>query len=182
MIIEFRVRFHAPFRIASGSGSDGKDLAVDGDEPLNASHIKGRMKASCRTVLGLDEATIEEVFGSVSSESPWTWMSARSVSGWDTSGTRHRVAVDPVTHTAIVDHLVRTQYVVAETATFQVEAFGAIPADRLPVHAAVIRCSGAAVHEIGGWRRRGLGWVGIEVTGDNNLDTDLDILAREGAA
>ena len=182
MIVEFHVRFHAPFRIASGTGSDGKDLAVDVDEPLNASHIKGRMKASCRTVLGLNDEVIDEVFGSSSSESPWTWMSARPVSEWDTSGTRHRVMIDPMTHTAIVDHLVRTQYVVADAATFYVEAFGVIPPHRLSVHAAVIRCSGAAVHEIGGWRRRGLGWVGVEVVGDHDLSADLDILAREVVA
>jgi hypothetical protein len=51
----------------------------------------------------------------------------------------------------------------APAARFQISRVGMLDARALTEadHVLVLRCAAAAVHGLGAWRRRGLGWVGI---------------------
>lgn len=180
--VSFTVTFHSPFRVGASTGQDGVDLMVDVAEPLAGDHLKGLMRAAARDVLRLTDASVNEVFGSRSSPSPWAWSAAEleSDGGWDL-GTRHRVAIDESTHSARKDHLVLGQHAWTPKATFCVEQKAFVTISRHEAQLVVLRCAGAAVHNIGGWRRRGLGWVGI--TPERAItENDLRALDRAGAA
>jgi hypothetical protein len=174
--VGFTVVFHGPFRVGAAYARDGLGAAVDRDTPLPADHLKGLMRAAARDVLGLDTAQVREVFGGSGvggRDGPcaWSWSAAQPTGGW-TFGIRHRVAVDADSHTATRDMLVAAEYAYAESARFEVTLMGALPADRLAWHRLVLRATGAAVHGLGSWRRRGLGWVGIV---PDDLLTDAEI-------
>lgn len=177
--VGFTVTFHSPFRVGASSGDDGVDVMVDAAEPLAGDHLKGLMRAAARDVLRVTESSISEVFGSRSSPSPWSWSAAEPDRKWEL-GTRHRVATDDATHSALTDHLVLGQHAWSPTATFRVDQKSFIETHRHSAQVALLRCSGAAVHNVGGWRRRGLGWVGITPE-PRIITSDLRSLDRAGA-
>jgi hypothetical protein len=117
------------------------------------------MRAAVRS-LGLPAAPVAEVFGSAAAPSPWAWYAATPVGSWEFS-LRNRVQIDPDSGTAKKDHLVLGEQAWAAQARFEVVQAGALPADRADTHVLVLRCAATAVHSLGAWRRRGLGWVGI---------------------
>ena len=61
--LSFQVRFHGPFRVGTGHGREGVDAAIDPDDPLPASHLKGLMRASARKLLLPADSLLDEVFG-----------------------------------------------------------------------------------------------------------------------
>jgi hypothetical protein len=68
----------------------------------------------------------------------------------------------------------------ARSARFTVTRIGsAHPGQRLGEadQMRILRCAAAAVHGLGAWRRRGLGWVGI--TPDDAGITSQDVLALQ---
>lgn len=178
--VTFTVTFHSPFRVGASSGDDGLDLMVDAAEPLAGDHLKGLMRAAARDVLRLTASSISEVFGSRSRPSPWAWSAAEPDRMWEL-GTRHRVAIGEATHSALKDHLVLGQHAWSPTATFRVDQKLFVETDRHAAQVALLRCSGATVHNVGGWRRRGLGWVGIAPE-PTITSSDLRLLNRAGAA
>lgn len=157
----FTVTFHSPFRVGSAYARDGIDAALDRHDPLPPDHLKGLMRAAAAGLLGLPAALVGEVFGSPASPSPWSWTSAAPGGGWEFS-VRNRVTIDPVSHSAVKDCLVVGEQAWAPTARFEVIQAGPLGSGDGGRHALILRCSGAAVHGLGSWRRRGLGWVGIE--------------------
>jgi hypothetical protein len=167
-VINFTVSFHGPFRVGAAYARDGVDAALDHDEPLPADHLKGVMRAAACSLLaidGQDPWAVAEVFGSARAPSPWSWSSATvdEASGqtW-TISRRHRVTIDPDTHSARKDHLVLGEQAWAPTAGFQVARVGLLNGTLAEdEHVLILRCAAAAVHGLGAWRRRGLGWVGI---------------------
>jgi hypothetical protein len=165
-VLSFTVAFHSPFRVGAAYARDGIDAAVDPADPLPADHLKGVMRAAAAQLLGSPaHPAIGAVFGSPRTASPWAWSQATPLGqpAW-TITRRHRVTIDPQTHSASKDHLVLGEQAWAPQARFTVSRTGAIPGpDGLPesTHATLLRCAAAGVHGLGGWRRRGLGWVGI---------------------
>lgn len=183
--IEFSVAIHSGFRVGAAYGRDGVDLAVDVEDPLPATHLKGIMRASAVelvTLLDVAPELFDVVFGSVAMPSSWSWSGARPRAGAEwTVSTRHRVEIDPVAGAARKDHLVRAHRVDTRAATFAVHrlhgdsdgTFGGLAAEE-----ALLRVSARYTHHLGAWRRRGWGWVDIrpEPDDDSLLDADLDLL------
>jgi CRISPR/Cas system CSM-associated protein Csm3 (group 7 of RAMP superfamily) len=164
-VLGFNVSFHSPFRVGAAYASDGVAAALDERDPLPPDHLKGMMRAAAVNLLGQHQV-VAEVFGSAAAPSSWSWSSAtldgQTVQEWSVSR-RHRIAIDRDTHTARKDHLVLGEQAWAPTARFEVARAGLLDAAALAEsdHVLVLRCAAAGVHGLGGWRRRGLGWVGI---------------------
>ncbi|HET9894381.1 MAG TPA: RAMP superfamily CRISPR-associated protein [Streptosporangiaceae bacterium] len=181
-VLSFSVVFHSPFRVGSAYARDGLDAALDQHDPLPPDHLKGLMRDAARS-LGLPERQIGEVFGSPKTPSPWSWSSAVPVQDWQ-FGFRHRVAIDNETHSALKDQLVLGEQAWAESATFEVSQTGLIAPQATARQVLLLRCAASAVHGLGSWRRRGLGWVGI-TPGDGQLTeaevTELLRLAQADA-
>ena len=153
----FTITFYGPFRVGAAYARDGIDAAIDHDDPLPADHLKGVMRDAAAAVLGARHPKLAEVFGSAKKPSPWAWSSARTGDGeWHISN-NYRVEIDPDTHSAKKDHLVFGEQAWPRQAAFTVTG----PASPDEDHLLVLRCAAAAVHGLGAWRRRGLGWVGI---------------------
>jgi hypothetical protein len=181
----FTVSFYSPFRVGAAYARDGVDAALDQHDPLPADHLKGLMRAAAVSLLGQDRAggqrihwVVQEVFGSPRTPSPWSWSSAipdtPAGQGWSITR-RHRVTIDPGTHSALKDHLVLGEQAWAPAARFQISRAGLLDAGTLAEadHVLVLRCAAAAVHGLGAWRRRGLGWAGI--TPDDGTVSTADV-------
>jgi CRISPR/Cas system CSM-associated protein Csm3 (group 7 of RAMP superfamily) len=162
-VLGFTVTFHAAFRVGAAAARDGTQAPVDRDDPLPADHLKGIMRAVAVDLLGhRDHWAVGEVFGTTTAPSPWSWSSAEpSVGGEWEFGSRHRVAIDSGTHSARKDQLVRAEQAWTEEARFTVAQTGVLDSADEAIHILVLRCAAAGAHGLGGWRRRGLGWVGI---------------------
>lgn len=171
--LNYTLTFHTPFRVGASHGRDGTHLLVDTDEPVAAAHLKGLMRAAATMVLQLPDHLVDQVFGarvprrpgiaarSGGPQCPWAWSAAQPLQQWGRPRLRTRISIDPEHHAVREDHLVVAEQLPATTATFTVTRHRALSADQIETHLLVLRCAGAAVHGLGGWRRRGLGWVGI---------------------
>ncbi|WP_066913585.1 hypothetical protein [Millisia brevis] len=160
--IGFTITFHTPFRVGTTSGRDGVDITVDREEPLGADHLKGLMRYAAQHVLDLPAEVFGAVFGSPGTPSPWAWTAAAAPGGnWGELGAGHRIEIDEVTHAVREDHLVLGEYLHPTRAEFTVSRHRYLEPADVETHTVILRCAGAAVHGLGGWRRRGLGWVGI---------------------
>ena len=168
--LRFTMAFHSPFRVGSAYARDGVDAALDRHDPLPPDHIKGLMRAAAAGLLGLPGPHVDEVFGSPRSPSSWSWSSAQPEEQWAFSH-RHRVTIDPGTRSAVKDHLVLGEQAWARHAWFEITQVGWLPPDRASQHALILRGAASAVHSLGSWRRRGLGWVGV-VPVDGPLSAD----------
>ncbi len=160
-VLSFTVTFHSPFRVGSAYARDGVDAALDRHDPLPPDHLKGLMRAAADDLLGPASDAVFQVFGSRRNASPWAWSSAQpGEPGWVFSF-RHRVQIDTDRHSARKDHLVLGEQAWAHQARFEIRRVGALDDGALARHVLVLRCAASAVHGLGSWRRRGLGWVGI---------------------
>lgn len=169
-VVSFTVVFHGPFRVGSTYARDGVDAALDRHDPLPPDHLKGLMRASAVDLLGMPTKFVDEVFGCVENPSPWSWSSAMPDDGWVFSH-RHRVAIDRESGSARKDHLVLGEQAWTGRARFEVTRVGAVAGEDLRRHVLVLRAAGSAVHGLGSWRRRGLGWVGV-TPDDGHLTRD----------
>jgi hypothetical protein len=174
--LSFTVTFHSPFRVGSAYARDGVDAALDRHDPLPPDHIKGLMRAAASDLLGLRQAEVDEVFGSPAAPSPWSWSSAQPAGGdWEFSF-RHRVAIDRDTHSARKDHLVLGEQAWTGQTRFSIHRTGALEDAARDRHVLILRCAAAAVHALGSWRRRGLGWVGVVPDGEPVSTGDIETL------
>lgn len=179
-VLGFTVTFHEPFRVGSAYARDGVDAALDRHDPLPADHLKGLMRAAASDLLGLPATQVADVFGSPGTQCPWSWSSARPAEAWRFTF-RHRVAIHEPSHAALKDHLVLGEQAWAGSARFEIRQVGAVPTDRVDHDVLVLRCSAAAVHGLGAWRRRGLGWVGIvPADGPVGADDVAELLTAAG--
>ena len=165
-VVGFTISFYGPFRVGAAYARDGVDAALDEHDPLPADHLKGVMRAAAVSLLGTGEdggRVVAEVFGSARTPSPWSWSSATldSQAGqqWSISR-RHRVEIDPDTHSAIKDHLVLGEQAWAPAARFQVSRVGLLDAGAL---AEARSCAGLAVRGRGRARpgRLAASWAGL---------------------
>ncbi|HSV64354.1 MAG TPA: hypothetical protein VLJ59_00410 [Mycobacteriales bacterium] len=178
--LEFVVRFHTAFRVGSTYARDGVDAALDRHDPLPADHLKGLMLAAAVDLLGRKEA--EGVFGSAAQPCAWSWTSAHvdDPEGWRFDH-RHRVKIDEKTHSASKDQLVLGEQAFAPTARFTVHRVRHLDSADESWQVLVLRASASAVHGIGAWRRRGLGWVGIEPAAGQVTAADVATLLTRTA-
>ena len=180
-VLVFTITFHSPFRVGAAYAKDGVHAAIDRDDPLPADHLKGVMRAAAVQLLGSPaHPAIGAVFGSPRAPSPWAWSHAVPLgqAGW-TITRRHRVTIDSQTHSAAKDHLVLGEQAWASQARFAITRAGMIPGDDgLPetTHTTLLHCAAAGVHGLGGWRRRGLGWVGIASDASPVTTADIELI------
>lgn len=156
--------FHGPFRVATGTGRPGIDTAVDRDNLLPASSLKGVMKDSAERLLPGLTGLVEAVFGGPRCPTAWGWGAAGFGDEQPVVTRRARVALDETSGAAKRDHLLYGEEVWASTAEFTVTQHGPLPEPDGPAldrdgHLAVLACAAAGVHSLGAGRRRGLGWV-----------------------
>lgn len=180
-VLSFTVTFHSTFRVGAAYARDGIHAAIDPADPLPADHLKGVMRAAAAQLLGSPgHPAISAVFGSPRTTSPWAWSHATPLGQPDWTITRrHRVTIDGQTHSAVKDHLVLGEQAWAPQGRFAVTRAGVIPGeDGLPetAHTTLLRCAAAGVHGLGGWRRRGLGWVGIASDTAPVTAEDIDLI------
>lgn len=161
--LRFEVRFHTPFRVASGVAGDSADTTIDWAAPLPASSLKGVMLSAARDLLRLPPDWVKEVFGADRQPSPWSWSDAvpSTRSGDVKIRTRARIRIEPDTGTVAPGALAYGQEMLAHRAEFTIERSGWIPPANRSDHQHVIVASARAVTAVGGDRRRGLGWVSV---------------------
>lgn len=158
--MRFQISFHGPFRVAAGAASDGLDDTFDAHNPLPASSLKGLMRAQATHLLTVRKEVVDEVFGSRRLCSPWWWSDATVPASPARVRTRIRIGDD--THTTVSGALLTAgELWPTEAAFFDVEPRDPIPAERIPVHEAVLAAAARAIIALGSDRRRGLGWVSV---------------------
>lgn len=161
--IRLTYRFHSPFRVGAAGARHGLDLTIDPDEPLPTSHLKGLFRSTARDLLGIPDALVDAVFGSPQQPCPWAWSAVAPDGPWQRT-TRHRVHLDPQTHTAVADRLVHGERCWTPTATSTITWWGR-PGRPGPTddEVLVLRAAAAGTRHIGSWRRRGMGHVTVAV-------------------
>lgn len=177
--LTFEVDFHQWFRVGAAFGLDGLDVTIDHDDPLPADHLKGLMRTEAEALLAhghVDQALIDSVFGNTAQASPWTWMGATPASRPWTFATRERVSLDAQTHTALKDALVSGEVAWCPTSRFEVRQSRHVPDADRERQTALLTVSAAAVHHVGAWRRRGLGWVTVRPLRSSVTQSTLQVL------
>ena len=89
------VTAHGPLRVATGHAGRGLDAVVDRDR-VPASSLKGVMRATATHLLALPTPTVDRLFGTATSASPWAWsdVDLRSPDVSASVASRVRVAID----------------------------------------------------------------------------------------
>ncbi|WP_326794936.1 RAMP superfamily CRISPR-associated protein [Streptomyces sp. NBC_01808] len=158
------ITFHGPFRVATGRSRPGIDAAVDPDELLPASSLKGLMRDSAERLLPGAKGIADAVFGTARHPSAWAWEGASFPDPPPRIRVRAQVSLDEETGAAKHGHLLYGEEVWARAAEFTVYRHTRLPRVAGPElgesdHLTVLACAAAGVHALGGGRRRGLGWV-----------------------
>lgn len=177
--MRFTVEFHGPFRVGTGESARGSDDAVDTNDPLPASGIKGAMRAAAAGI-GVKETLIDEVFGTAASASPWAWVAGYD---WQWSGQstepdpqqRIRIRIDEATGTVEDGGLFNVEALWPTNCAFDIDQIGHVAADLTELHQAVLRNAARAVHSLGADRTRGFGWVTVKSGHANNAETTDDM-------
>lgn len=159
--LSFDITFHSWFRVGADVGRDGLDIAVNRDNPLPARHLKGLMRAEAVGLVG--QRTTDEVFGTTGDHGRWAWTDADPLNGatWEFHRS-NRVEIDPQVHAAVGDHLVFAEDVgLTGCARFCIDQMARMDQATLQRDTLVLRAASLAVHAVGGWRNRGMGWVSV---------------------
>jgi CRISPR/Cas system CSM-associated protein Csm3 (group 7 of RAMP superfamily) len=163
--MRFTITFHGPFRVAAGAASDGLNATYDAANPLPSSSLKGVMRASAKTTLGIQARLVNEIFGDKTTPSPWWWSDAVLQSG--PAGNpgperiRTQLRIDPATFTAAATAVRTSGELWPPGARFEVRRRGEVPGERVALHEAVLAASARTITALGSDRRRGLGWVSV---------------------
>lgn len=162
--LEFSIRFHSPFAVATGVARDGMDTSIDHDNPLPSTAIKGLLKAQLLH-LNVPEKTVASIFHH-GEDSGWIFSDAEIHRSPDTGDgvnlwTRVKVSEGGRAEQRM---LMVGEQAGADTGSFTItwDGAGAAPADQVRALRAAARC----VTSLGSHRRRGLGWVSIVDTHD----------------
>jgi hypothetical protein len=137
------------------------------------------MRATAAHLLALPTATVDRLFGTTTSASPWAWsdvdLRSPDVSAYVAS--RVRVAIDSDTGTVRDGALMHAEELWLDGApVFRIEQIDHVadPARDGRLLAAIAR----AVPSVGASRRRGLGWVSLRPVLD---DTGAELTAQQAA-
>lgn len=174
----FDIAFHTPFRVGTGSASNGLDDSVNRNNPLPGSSLKGLMRAASRDVLAAPDDLINSVFGTERLESPWAWTDAVLESA--KVQVQARIKIDEATGTVEKDFLFIAEQIESQGAHFEVVQRSRLGAPELLRHEALLNLAAVAVRQIGADRRRGLGWVTISPSAGPADITRLLTLVRGG--
>ena len=164
--MQFTVKFNGPFAVSTGAASVGVDAAVDRAHLLPATAVKGVMRAAAQHLLQLPSTIVEQVFGGRGTTSPWSWSTPEFRDHEVVR--RARLAIDPATRTAAEGHLLLSEEVWADQATFEIRQSGYV--DDVSRHELVLAAAATSVHSLGRDRRRGHGWV--TVSADHPLSNE----------
>lgn len=184
--LSFSIRFHGPFRVATGLAAPGVDATVDLRHPLPATAMKGLARHAARVQLALPSDLVDDVFGTAAHPSPWSWGDGQFPPGALVTSVQAQVRIDPTTGTA---HAAERALLFGEqlwckpnvTATLDVELTSALPRERLEDHLAVVVGAMCSVHSLGSSRRRGLGRVTVRLEGTTGPGAG-DMLGTDWAA
>ncbi|SHJ61035.1 hypothetical protein SAMN02745244_02881 [Tessaracoccus bendigoensis DSM 12906] len=166
MRLTFKVDFHGPFIVSTGSASDSLDHTVDEEEPFPSSELKGLLRAHAKTWLGIPERVVGEIFGTATANGAWIFSSVSVqkmqqiddlAPGLDPS-IWNRVTVDSDGR-AQERALVSGRQVWASEGEFAAtwDGAGEVPT----AHMLVIRAAARDIVSVGMNRRRGFGWVTV---------------------
>lgn len=158
--LAFTATFETQVTPASGTGREGIDVAIHKHEPIGGDRIKGLMRADAARMLQLPADVLDPVFGTASSDSPWSWTTDEIGTTWS-EHIRHRVAIDPETDAVELGNIASAQTTWAKAWRFSVEQRAWIEPTDVTWHQLVLRASASSVKHLGLWRRRGYGWLGI---------------------
>ncbi len=165
MTLVFDIRFHTPFRVATGNAGDGGNSMVDPSSLLPASSLKGIMRWTAQHLLSISRTVVKEVFGEPHQASAWSWSDASiAQAADDIIRSRARIQISDDTGTVEKGALAIAEEVLATQASFAIRRRGFVPAGRADLHKDVLLASARAVTSLGGDRRRGLGWVSVTPT------------------
>lgn len=189
-VLTFSVTFHTPFRVATGSASEGADVAVDRRVPVPGSSLKGAMRAAARDVLGglgptadrdgPDHPLIMEVFGrgqrlgDQQSDSPWHWedvaLASQTAGVGDEPRTaepslRNRIRIEAESGTAAQGALMVAEEWAPTNGTVQLWQSGHVQPSRGELHRALLSMAAALMDGLGSGRRAGNGWVTLRPEG-----------------
>lgn len=186
-MVEFRITFHSPFRVGTGGGDAQTDRALDLENPLPASTVKGLMRDAARILLPVrpsptksdpnrvhDHPLVDAVYGGrpvaggPAIPSPWHWEDGEleAYPGQDGPGDppfRQRVRI------ALTDGVVKKHALLvgdelwASSALVQIWLRGALSAEHQAWHRALLMWSAVLLDGLGGDRRRGLGWASVHI-------------------
>lgn len=163
--MKFTIVFHGPFRVASGAASDGLDAVYDAVNPLPSSSLKGLMRDQAERVLEVDQALVDEIFGTAAVPSPWWWSDAAIEFGRPgregAERVRSQLQIDQATYTAADKTLRTSGELWPSRAEFEVRQRHDLSDAKVARHEAVLNASARAICALGSDRRRGLGWVSV---------------------
>jgi len=157
--LDFHIRFHSPFRVATGTARAGVDSAVDPRALLPGSSLKGLMRAAATRLL--PEAVVNEVFGTPGDAGPWVWNSAEFA---NTPIIKDRVRIALEDGVAAEGSLLINDEVWVDTGSFLIEQVAHLSEEQRDQHVTVLEFAARSVHLLGADRRRGLGSVTITRT------------------
>jgi CRISPR/Cas system CMR subunit Cmr4 (Cas7 group RAMP superfamily) len=176
-VLTFRVTFHTPFRVATGSASEGADAAIDRRVPVPGSSVKGVMRAAARDVLGGvgpgqsggDHPLVTEVFGDAerlggpagADACPWHWEDVDFGPSIREPQLRNRIAVDRTKGTVVSGALLVAEELAPTSGTMQIWQSGRVAPNRVDLHRALLAVSAVLVDGVGADRRAGTGWVSL---------------------
>lgn len=174
--VTVHVTAHGPMRVASGHAGRGLDAVVDRDR-IPASSLKGVMRATATNLLALPTSSVDRLFGSVATPSPWAWsdvdLGGDGVSSHVTS--RVRVRIDAETGTVAEGALMHAEELWLEgDPVFRIDQIDRV--DDPGLDGRLLAAIARAVHSLGASRRRGMGWVTLRPVLD---DTGKELTARE---
>lgn len=184
MNLSLTIRFHGPFRVATGTATRDAAVSVDQENLLPTESLKGVMRASANRLLPHRTDLVGAVFGTSGrrSASPWHWGTVTFREPEIES--RIRIAIDAETNVASSGALARTEEVWANEANFVIRQRTSLDDQERYRHSVILRAAASGVHSLGADRRRGNGWVSIST--DPPLDEDdfalLDQISAEASA
>ncbi|WP_157163024.1 RAMP superfamily CRISPR-associated protein [Actinoalloteichus spitiensis] len=161
--MDIDITFHGPFRVGTGTPHLGVAETVDPDDLLPPSSLKGVMRASAELLLPTRPDLVAEVFGASGGQhraAPWHWGPVAFTID-PVVVHRARIAIDPVTNTAREGSFFLSDEVWCPGASFSLLPTRPLDAEARRRHRVVLTCAAAGVHNLGGDRRRGLGWVSL---------------------
>ncbi|ASO21525.1 CRISPR/Cas system CSM-associated protein Csm3 (group 7 of RAMP superfamily) [Actinoalloteichus hoggarensis] len=179
--MNIEITFHGPFRVGTGTPHQGVAETVDRDRLLPETSLKGVMRAAAALLLPGRPDLLDEVFGAAGGGRkgcPWHWGPVDFADD-PVVVQRARIAVDPVTGTARDGVFFLADEVWSASASFTLRPLRHLTADTARRHRVVLACAAAGVHNLGGDRRRGLGWVTLRPSApavDDALLTEFEAL------
>lgn len=175
--VRLTIRFNSEFRIGTGNAGNMVDDVLDPERLVPGASIKGVMRDAARLLFPMrgqnDHPLVVEVFGDVRTPCPWHWEDGKPVSD-PVCTTRVRVALE-ARRKAVPGALFVSEVAAVCKAKLIIWQQRSIPAERMPLHLALLNISARLVDGLGADRRRAFGWVTIST--DRDCQHDVNVLA-----